>query len=151
MKRLPFYIVLLVITFLAPIKRVDVGQLQPVEAIFLIRQDETVSIITDTLDSGQGSDVHTALENLKETTPAVIYLDTAQYLVMSENAQTDAESLRDYLKDSVRVCYMEGELDPEKAVQYLDVYGNLPKLKQWKTGDVLPVLTNEKIIEKSRK
>ena len=149
MKRLPFYIVLLALTFLAPIKRVDVGQLQPVEAVFLVRQGEAVTLTTDTGDTGQGSTALEALYDLKETTPAVIYLDTAEYLVLSESAAQDVQALRDYLKGSVRVCYMDGEVGPEKAVQYLNVHAKLPKLKRWKAGDELPILTNEKIIEKS--
>lgn len=148
MKRIPIYIILVILTFLAPVQRVDVGQLEPVEAVFVLRQGDTVTVMTDTGNSGQGTSALAAMRDMMEKTSAVIYLDTAHYLIMTENAQADAEQLRKQVKSTVGVCYMEGQLDVKEAVQYLDVHGKLPSIKEWKPGQSLPVLTPEKIFQK---
>lgn len=148
MKRIPIYILLIILTFLAPVRRVNVGQLEPVEAVFVLRQGDTVTVMTDTGNSGQGTTALAAMQDMMEKTPAVIYLDTAHYLIMTENAQADADHLRKQVKSTVGVCYMEGQLDVQEAVRYLDVHGRLPTIKEWKPGQGLPVLTSEKIFQK---
>ena len=148
MKRLPFYIILLILTFLAPVRRVEIEHLEPVEAVFAVRNGNQITLTTDTGASGSGDDVAQALIDLEETTPGIVFLDTARYLLLSTDAQEDVLQLRHHLKGSVRLCMFEGKQDPEKAVRHLEVFGKLPQIKDWNPADSLPILTEEKIIEK---
>lgn len=115
------YILIIILTLAAPVKRLDVAKLQPVEAIALYTEQDTVVLLTDTEDTGRGKTAQQALENLKATTAAVIYLDTAEYLLVAEDAASYAEELKPYLKSSVKIrVYNGGKVKEE--VKYLDAH-----------------------------
>ncbi len=115
------YILIIILACLVPIERLDVAKLQPVEALAVCAEQDTVLLLTDTEDSGKGKTVQQALENLKETTTAVIYLDTAEYLLVGPGAESYGEELKVYLKNSVKVReYAGGEVKEE--VKYLDAH-----------------------------
>jgi len=149
--RIFLYILLVFLTFLAPLQRVNVGELEPVEAVFMIRKGNQLMLYTDTGSSGVGDSVDSAYLDLVEKTPAVVYLDTAEYLLLSSNAKGDIDAVRHLIKGSAGVCYFEEGMDIAEVVPYLNVHGHLPKLKHWNGDEPLPVLTAEKIIEKSEK
>lgn len=150
MKRIPIYILLVALTFIAPVDRVDVGKLQPVEVVAIYSESGQIVLQTDTGDTGWGADAAQALKDLKETAAAVVYLDTAEYLLVQKDIQQYIEPIRKDLKRSVKVCLTDGLLDLKQAGKYLGVHGDCPKLRDWKSGDNLPILTEEIINEKSR-
>lgn len=123
-------IMILALSLAAPVKRLDVARLQPVETVAVYLSGDAVVLETDTGNRGQGSTAEEALQNLKGEACSVIYLDTAEYLLVSENAQQAAQQLRPYLKDSMKVGpYNGGDIKEETA--YWEVHGNLPKLERW--------------------
>lgn len=126
------YVVILSALFFAPLERLDVAKLLPIQAVAVYMEDGAVILETDTENKGRGDNVENALENLKEITPAVVYLDTAEFLLVSENAVSYINELRDFLKPSVKVCVCEAAGQVKDAAKYLDVHGNLPKLRDWK-------------------
>ena len=119
----------------------DVGKLRPVEVILILRNGDNVIIATDTDDIGIGNDAMAALEDMCRTSPAVIYLDTAEYLLMGPKAEGEMEKIRRELKDSVKLCRMAGQIDLKQAAQYLNAHGDLPCLKRWESGTKLPIIT----------
>ena len=123
----------LIITSLcfAPLRRADIAKLSPVQAVAMYMEDNNVVLETDTGDLGRGENVLKALENLKEKTAAVVYLDTAEFLLVAENAISEMGELAQHIKDSVKVCVCEAAGRVKEAAQYLDVHGNLPKLRDW--------------------
>lgn len=141
MKRILCYIGILAAVLAWPVERLDVGKLCPVQVVSVYKKDNWVVIETDTEDIGFGGTARQALENLEDTTSGVIYLDTAQYLLLSKDAEDVVEDLRDELKPSVQLCYAAMEIDLEEAAVFLSAHGDLPKLKTWKTGQELPVLS----------
>ena len=153
MKRITLYMLLLVAALIAPVEKMDVAQLRPVEVVCLQRQDDQVILQTDTEDIGIGTDAMQALEELKRTSPAKIYLDTADYLLIGEGAEVDVEDLRQVLKPTVRVCLIRQNISLEDVGKFLQIHGNVPKLKQWKKGMELPILDSEndrlKLLKKS--
>ena len=140
MKRIIFYMLILAAVLILPTAGMDVGKLQPVQTIAVYREGEAWVIETDTDDIGKGNSVEAAFENLIETTPAVIYLDTADYLILRDNAAEVINELRGRLKDSVALYLYKGEPDLKQVSQYLTVHGVKVKLKQWKTDMELPIL-----------
>lgn len=125
------YIVILALLFFAPVERVDVAKLLPIEAVAIYMEEDTVVLETDTEDIGKGYSAALALQDLKENTPAVVYLDTAEYLLVSEDAVSHVDGLREYLKPSVKVSVCDAAGCVKDAARYLDVHGNLPQLRDW--------------------
>ena len=119
--RTVLYILIIILTFFSPVQRLDVAKLQPVEAVAVYMEQDMVILKTDTEDIGIGKTTQEALQNLKDTTPAVIYLDTAEYLLVAPGAEQCAEELKPHLKTSTKVgTYSGGEVKEE--VKYLDAH-----------------------------
>ena len=153
MKRCLVYLLLLAAVLIVPVQRTDVGRLRPVQVVAISHADGWVVIQTDTDDYGIGTDAITAMQNLKDTTPASIYLDTADYLLVQKNAAADAESLRTHLKDTVKVYGCEGNIDLKLAAQFLRVHGEGVRFAQWEAGTGVAVLKTENarlILEKTQ-
>ena len=140
MKRVFLYIVILITVLLIPVKRTDVGKLQPVQTIAIYKEGERYVIRTDTDDVGYGQNLQEAVDDLIATTPAVIYLDTAEYLLLDEASETEIESLRSVLKPSISLYHTEDKPDLRNVSKFLSVNDKGPKLKSWKKGVVLPEL-----------
>lgn len=136
------------ITLLLPTKAQDVAKLRPVQVVSIYKDTGMVVIETDTQDKGVGSSAKDALDDLERTTPGVIYLDTAEYLIVTSDALDVLESLRTDLKKSVRLCMREEEVDLKEAAEYLSVHDRMPKLEQWNEGVNIPVLhvKNERLL-----
>jgi len=140
MKRIILYALILVAVLLVPVERTDVGRLRPVQSVMIYGGEGNVVIATDTGDSGNGQDAQAALEDLKRTTPAVIYLDTAEYLLVAEGMESAVEHLRAHLKETVELYHYLGTPKLEEVTKYLEIHGNAPSLKSWREGQKLPVL-----------
>lgn len=140
MKRLLLYSLILAAVFAVPVERSDVGKLQPVETVAVYYNVDHFVIKTDTGAVGRGGNLEEAFASLIETTPADIYLDTADYLLLDATAETKIDELRSVLKDSVRLYRFTGDPDLEKVSKYLSVHGGGTKMKNWENGVVLQVL-----------
>lgn len=141
MKRIVLYCLILAAALLAPVKGNDVGRLCPVQVVLLGTDGQNVYLQTDTQDVGVGEDALRALENLKATTAGIIYLDTARYLLVEEQALDQVEPLRKELKKTVKLCLAEGAVLGEDTASFLKTHGCLPSLKAWEKGMELPLLT----------
>ena len=141
MKRILLYIGILAALVLAPAEQMEVGKLLPVQAVSVYMDSGVYVIETDTENRGTGPAVELAVQNLKDTAAGTVYLDTAQYLLVAEDAQGAVESLRNKLKPSVKLTAVEGQVDMKRISKFLDAHEELPKLKHWKIGDDLPVLS----------
>ena len=128
------YILILAMLFFAPLERLDVAKLLPVKAVALYMQNDQVVLETDTAYMGRGDNAQVALLDLKERTPAVVYLDTAEYLLVDEAAATQVDLLRQALKPSVKVCVCQAAGRVKETVEYLEIHSNLPKLRHWNGG-----------------
>ena len=141
MKRILIYIGILALLLAAPVESSDIGKLRPVQVVSVYQENTWVVMETDTDDRGYGSTALQALQNLKDTSNGIIYLDTAEYLLLSKDTMGAAEQLRKELKDNVRLCIAAEPLDLAEVSQYLSVQGELPKLKNWSQGQKLPVIS----------
>ena len=125
------YAAILASLFWIPLERLDVAKLLPIQAVAVYKQGSQVVLETDMKNIGRGATVAAALENLKETTPAVVYLDTAEFLLVSPNATDCVADLKQYLKPSVRGCICDGEGAVKETAKYVEIHGNLTKLSRW--------------------
>ena len=131
--RLLLYICILALLPFAPVNRLDVAKLKPVQTVAVSIEEGKVVIETDTKNRGRGRSVREAVENLETNTPGVIYLDTAQYLLITEEAMSQLEELKGYMFPSVRVSLWDGKGSVETAAKFLDIWLDLPRLKDLKS------------------
>lgn len=148
MKRRLLYGLILATVLVIPVKRTDVGKLQPIQTVALYVADGVYTVQTDTGDMGVGETVALAVENLERTTAGVAYLDTAEFLLISEGEVIAAEEMRITLKDSVELYWVQGQPDLEDASRFLSIHGNGPTYKSWENGSKLPILVckNDRMI-----
>lgn len=129
MRRMVLYCIALCAALVIPQRGTDIGKLQPVEVVLLDSKDGEMIIQTDTKDEGRGISVEQALQNLKDTTPGTVFLDTADYLIITEESMESVEKMKPYLDASVLVCKGTGEEDLEAAARYLAVHKPRTTLK----------------------
>lgn len=118
MKRTIIYIVLIAAVFVAPVNRLKISDMEPVEALLLKREGEYLTIMTDTGRAGTGPDISRAIQNLQKNTPSVLFLDTTQYVLVCGKAEKDLEALKPYLKKRVEISYQDGPF-PDNWAAYL--------------------------------
>lgn len=124
--RILLYIVILGAMLFAPVDRLDIAKLEPVEAVAIYTENGQVVLETDGESVGRGATAREALEDLKKKALSVIYLDTADYLLIGDGAQSAAQELRQYLRKSAQIgSYYGGSVKDE--AKYLDVHGNSAK------------------------
>ena len=119
--RILIYALLLAAALAVPVKRTDVGKLRPVEVIAVARTENGYTVRTDTGDMGTGNTLKAAFCNLEDTTAGVIYLDTAEYLLLETEIE-EKRLLRELLKNGIRVCAAEPEIPLEGSGAYLDIH-----------------------------
>ena len=131
MKRIAIYALILASALMVPLEGTDVGRLKPVGLVQIYREGELCFIVTDTGDYGTGKTAAEAFDNLEKTTSGVIFLDTADYLLIDESVESEVAYLRGYLKHSVRICEASPEIEPEMAQEYLQTHRPTIKLKEF--------------------
>lgn len=143
MKKTIIYGILLTAALLIPNEATDLEKMKPVEAVLVRMEDDLIIIETDTEDVGIGATVAQAMRNLEETTAGTIFLDTADYLLVTEGTEQQILEMALYLKKSVRICYAEEQIDIVDAVEFLRAHRPEIKLRQWKDGAEIEVLKEE--------
>ena len=137
------YGILLSAALLIPTNHVELAKMRPVETVRIRNQDEWIVIETDTEDTGRGSTLEEAVKDLRDTAAGRVYVDTAQYLIVEEAAESQIGKLKELLKPGVRVCIEKGEIDMQTVGEYLRAHSPEMKLKNWQTGSKLQVLEGE--------
>lgn len=115
------YLILIGLTFIAPVERLEIAKLEPIEAVAVEVRGEAVILKTDTDRQGRGATVEEALSDLKQNTPAVVYLDTARYLLLAENARHLQAQIAPYLRRRLEIgSYSGGNVREE--LEYLQAH-----------------------------
>lgn len=139
MKRTLLYIIVLAVALAVPVERLDIGELRPVELVSLYREGNVICVETDTGDIGKGATLVDAVKDLEDTAEGAIYLDTAEYLVVSQDARNLLNGMGEFLKPSVRVCVTKAEIDPAQSAAYLAAHPPGTQLKWEGEPDELTV------------
>lgn len=124
---------------LIPSHATDVGELLPVELLYVDRKETGVRVETDTGETGYGENLMAALSDLKATAPGSVFLETADYLVVTREAADLLPQLRKILRPATRVCL--GVNADAGAAAYLSAHKPEVMLKDIRSaGKPLPVL-----------
>ena len=149
-RRIVLYMVALSLLLLGG-RGTEIGSLRPVEVVQIYEKSGILFLKTDTGDMGWGLTVNQAVTKLKDTTPGVIYLDTADYLLLGKDTERYLLSMRRYLKNKTRMVYSPEDMDLEAAAGYLRIH--CPSETIGSGGKPMEILSNEggKIILKKFK
>lgn len=112
----------------------DVGKLQPVQVVCISGGADWVKIETDTGDVGTGSDLEQAFGDMKATSSAEIFLDTAEYLLISQGSEGFISEMMTHLRPSCSVCIVDGEPDLEKVGAFLHQHEPKITLMHYRAG-----------------
>lgn len=137
------YAAVIAASLLVPLERTDVGKLQPIEVVAIYIENNQITLKTELGDMGKGQTITEALNDMKQTTAGIVYLDTAEYLLVGRNAQTYIPDMNAYLKDNVRICAIEGDMDLKEAAGYLDSHRPSMEIDQWSRNCELEILKVE--------
>ena len=138
--KIGLYVIILTALLFVPLQRVEIANLEPIQAVLMHVEGGKIILETDTGSQGRGVSVSEALDDMKHRSPGVVYLDTSQYLFVSNDAIKEINGIRPYLKNSTWICIWDGQGGFENAVKYVDThkiglrmncwegFGNLPEL-----------------------
>lgn len=128
------------LAFLSPAGEGDVGDLLPVELLYVYMEEGVVHLETDDGQWGVGNSLSTALEDLHATSPGRVFLETADYLVVTREAIPLLSELMKVLRPAARVCVAE-TID-RNAAAYLAAHEPDVTLGELRSGSsIIPVLT----------
>lgn len=100
----------------------DVGKLQPVELLYICKENEKTVVRADTDDFGTGNTLETALQDLHDTTAGVVYLDTVDYVLVTEQTKNLIPKFEEFLRPSVNLVLATGDVDAVTALDYLAIH-----------------------------
>ena len=141
MKRWILYGAALALLGISPFRGMDIGKLSPVETVWLAHQNGQVLIQTDAGDIGRGATVQEALANLQDSAAGIVFLETADYLIVQTGAQMLLSQEGDVFRPSCMVCLAERMPDLEQATEFLRTHEPGTTFRQWKAErSSLPLL-----------
>lgn len=119
----------------------DVGELRPVQTVRILVRDGVKVIETDSGELGEGETLQDAFADMEATSPARIFLDTAEYLLITPDCKDLLPELMDYLRPSCCLCLIEGEADLEQVGRFLQIHVPDLTLMDFRAGmDEIPLL-----------
>lgn len=138
--RTALYITILAALYFVPLQRIEIANLEPIQAVWMHIENGNVILETDTEDKGLGATVTDALANMKSNSSGIVYLDTAQYLLVSKAATGEIHTVQPFLKNSARLCIWDGQGNIKSAVKYADSHKIGQKIRDWEKTGNLPEL-----------
>lgn len=131
--------VVLALVAFTPFQGKKLAMLEPAKLLYVTVERQLVCVETDTGSKGTGMTLQQALDDMQKCASAEVFLDTADYLVVSAGALPLVKELSQYLRPGCRICAALTKVDPEEAAAYLDVH--LPnRILQEADGGNIPVL-----------
>lgn len=123
----------------------DVALLQPVQVVTVSRQGDQIILRCDTGEEGAGGSVLAAVEDLKKGAISEIFLDTAEYLLLTPDSLDLIEELSNVLRPSCSLCLSEGEPKLSDVAQFLRLRKAGVTILDYRAEPcALPVLFTEK-------
>ena len=119
--------VLAVLLLLPSGHRTDVGKLEPAEILYIYAEDGAAMAATDTGSVGMARDLSGAMRNLKESAAGTVFLDTVDYVLVTEETKELLRELEQDLRPGTKVVLTTGPLEFENLSRFLHIHN--PKLR----------------------
>lgn len=143
-KRWLLYLIILGITALSPIQRMDIAKLVPVEVVWMTEKAGQVYLHTDTGEQGWGQDVRSALGDLQASALGNIFLETADYVIVEQGSERLLEQCEELLRPSCKMCAARKMPDMELVVSFLSSHEPEITFRQWQVERPQLCALNEK-------
>lgn len=129
---------------LLPQRGAEVGKLLPVETLLIEKQAGQYRVSADTGSAGRGDSLEKAVDALRAEAPGILFLDTADYVLLTGEAEDSMEKLQDYVRPGTRVYKLEGTAELSEIGPFLKTHGpDAPLYRLQKREMQLPKLTAE--------
>ncbi len=119
---------------LLPFQGTDVGKLHPVEVLTVSVDGNGITVETDTGLNGTGETVDKAIKNLKQTSAGEIFLETANYVLVSEESRHLLNALYDFLRPACQVYVFTGDGQWDNVAKYLESHPSGVSLLGYRQG-----------------
>ena len=137
-------IVTVAITGLLPFAGTDIAKLHPVEVLIVSRSEDGLLLQTDSGMLGTGKNVEEALQTLRLSSEGNIFLDTANYLLISPDCTEEIVTLWNYVRPACQVYHFKGEGKYEKIGKYLESHPSQTTVLGYLQGEInVPMLIME--------
>ena len=104
-----------------PHPAVDIARLDPVRAIYLYMDGATMTIETDSGDSGSGPDLEGAYAALRTNADREIFLDTAEFLILAPDVPI-TEAFYAVLRPTTQVVFSNEKPNLETISDYFTIH-----------------------------
>ena len=119
----------------------DIARREPVQVLGVETSAGNVVLRTDTGQYGTGESLAAAVADMKKTAGGEIFLDTAEYLLVTPSAQKWLSELTELLRPACQVCLDSGVTDLGAAADYLTIHEPGVTLRRYRQDACpLPVL-----------
>lgn len=108
---------------LLPQRGTEVGKLLPVETLLIEKQAGQYRVSTDTGHTARGDSLEKAVDALRAEAPGILFLDTADYVLLTGEAEECTEKLPNYVRPGTRVYKLEGTVELSEIGPYLKTHG----------------------------
>lgn len=125
---------------LAPSGETEIADLRPVELLSVYQEEGQLCVETDTGDLGKGVDLQTALKDLKATTPGEIFLETADYVMVTAETKAYLPELKKILRPATEIVQMQDRIEVSAAAEFLSVHRPGLSMKDYRSESMLPML-----------
>ncbi len=127
------------VLLLFPVEKSDISELIPVELLYVYLDGDRTCVEADTGDIGVGEDLEAAFQDMKGAASGGIFLDTADYVIVTEETRSLLPQLTRYLRPAAEVCLGIGA--DAQAASFLKAHKPGITLKDLRAGEgELPVL-----------
>lgn len=113
----------------------DIAKLQPVQVVHLTCPEGKVVLETDTGDWGTGETLKDALKDMKDAASREVFLDTADYLIVSQDCIDLLPAMMKQLRPSCSICLGEGRVDMTQVGTFLQQHAPEVTLMEYRAGD----------------
>lgn len=114
---------------------VDLGKLDPVEAIRITQDAQGVTVETDQGNTGFGETLTHALGDLRESAGSHLFLDTTENILIT--GTPDLGEIMNAFRPSARICITEGNVDLQAAADYLSTHKPEMTLNKLRAGEII--------------
>lgn len=129
---------------LLPRRGTEVGELLPVETLLIEKEAGQYVVSVDTGGSARGQSLEAAVEAMRASAPGEMFLDTADYVLLTRDTLDCVPLLADLVRPAARVYMVDKGPDLEKIGPFLRTHGPDAPLFRLEKGECpVPKLTME--------
>lgn len=137
MKRFLILVLTIGAVWLAPrlsTPAMDVGKLEPVEAVHLTALDGLLHVQTDSGSVGQGKTLAEAVADLQNGASAQVFLGSADKLLVTGGMEEYWLEIFEEFRPACQVCLAAENVDLAQAAEYLEIHPTGLTLTQLRGG-----------------